>query len=1047
MRRSNKFVMLITAFVFVISFMATNFAFGTTMKTHAATGNYFDHQAVPAKATMGETINLPVPSTQNLIEVTNPLGDKVELSGATFTASMAGYYNVDYYFKDGTFYKGLKIFVKAENPEFVIPFGGAEIPTYIAKGTAVKIPAATLAVYKADGTIDEDATADVNQIFTITYKVMNPTGTEDTLTVGGDGYCTFTPNQAGSYFVRYIAKSANQTISEDFTVKVQNEFEDKDKPELTAPNVPSDVNQKSKVTLPIASATDNFDAKVKIAISVTDKDNKPVKGYNDDDPKDVKPTTTDAIFDNSRNMSFYTFLGETYTVKYTATDDSGNSMEVVYPITVADRQAPTFDLEENIVPSKWGKIVKYGDSDNPTTLADSKIRFPAPYAYDNVTTEANLSYTFTLKSPSGANFYVATVKGGIVTLDPSYKDSSVSASRESGMTKSDYFAFDVNAYGASQTLGEYVATYTVKDEKNNSKTETYRVNITGTYEDYTMPELEIKNIPDFIFVGDEFVPQSISAYDKEDTTTVYLDVVYDYKATGNGTDRNDFFDEDDSITFDDEGVITINVTAKDKVGNTVTEKINIQVIDPTIVKQAPAIAYTVAAENLDGANIVADLDNGGLFSLSSLTVTGALDNYMGCEIVVRAPAKNNAKTTIDGVDYYGTGVIVSSSSEFVRTDNVSSKIEFKSFSFKTTQIGTYSVTIRAFDVAGCSSFTTLLVNVTGSEFPYTPNETLSVNTTVPTTLQLNEAFALPKYTAQEGYQILTAITGPQYELKGNIFTPKANGSYKISFCNYKDGVKSPAKTFDVTVTDTATPTFTLLEEYSSYVKKWIEADYEKLTGAERYAKMAKVPAVSVTSITGVTNLTVSVKDKVNETVKTEMYEGREYFKPVKDGQYVITYTVKTLSNTAYHDIKMFSGDLVQPTWKPGIMVAPAPSYKVDDEFTFSEILAEDETTNDNNITYYKKLIGPDKSELYSDSSSKTTKKFTFTKAGIYKVIYEATDEAGNKAIKEYTISVTGKQDGGINYQLLTTVLIIIVVILIISVGAYMLFFRKQKERA
>lgn len=1047
MRRSNKFVMLITAFVFVISFMATNFAFGTTMKTHAAT-NSFDNLVVPAKATMGQVITLPSPASTNSIEVTNPNGDKVSLDGTTtFTAAMAGYYNVDYYFIDGTFYKGLRIFVKAENPEFVIPFGGADIPTYVKKGTAFNIPVVTLAVYKADGTVDEDATKSVNQVFTITYKVMKPDGSEDTLSASG-GYCTFTPALAGSYFVRYIAKSANQTISKDFTVKVQEDFEDKDKPELTAPNVPSDVNQKSKVTLPIATATDNFDANVKIAITVTDKDNKPVKGYNDDDPKNVTAKEEDAIFDNSRNMSFYTFSGETYSVKYSATDDNGNTMDVVYPITVADRQSPVFDMEENIVPSKWGKIVKYGDSDNPTELTDSKIKFPAPYAYDNVTAESNLTYTFTLKNPSGINFYVATIKGGTVTTDPNYSNASVSPSRTSGMSKTDYFAFDVNTYNiSSQTLGEYVATYTVRDEKNNSKTVSYNVNVAGVYEDYTMPELEFKNIPDFIFVDDEFVPQSISAYDKEDTTTVYLDVVYNYRAD-NGTTRNDFFDEDDSITFEFAGVITINVTAKDKVGNTVTEKIEVQVIDPTIVKRAPDIDYAVSAENLEGGKNIANLDNGGKFSLSSLKIDGDLDNYMGCEIIVRAPAKNNAKTTINNIDYYGTGVIVSTTSEFVRTDKGASTIDYKSFSFKATQIGTYSLTIRAFDVAGCSSFTTILIDVSGSEFPYTPAETLSVNTTVPSTLQLNEAFALPKYTAQEGYQILTAITGPQYELKGNIFTPKANGSYKISFSNYNSttGVTSPPKTFDVTVTDTATPTFTLLEEYSSYVKKWDEKTDEQLTGAERYSKMAKVPAISVTSITGVTSLEVIVRDKLSEVVKTEKYNGSEYFKPVKDGRYTITYTVKTLSNTATYDITMFAGDLVQPTWKATI-VEPAKSYKIDDEFTFSDISAQDETSTENNITYYKKLIGPDKSELYSDTSSVTTKKFTFTKAGIYKVIYEATDEAGNTAIKEFTISVTGKDTSDINYKLLTTVLIIIVVILIISVGAYMMFFRKQKERA
>jgi hypothetical protein len=73
-------------------------------------------------------------------------------------------------------------------------------------------------------------------------------------------------------------------------------------------------------------------------------------------------------------------------------------------------------------------------------------------------------------------------------------------------------------------------------------------------------------------------------------------------------------------------------------------------------------------------------------------------------------------------------------------------------------------------------------------------------------------------------------------------------------------------------------------------------------------------------------------------------------------------------------------------------------------------------------------------------------KFTLDEAGKYTVRYEVIDEAGNSAVKEFEITVTGKSSGsGISLAALSTILIIVGVLLIAGVVVYLFRFRKVKK--
>jgi hypothetical protein len=115
-------------------------------------------------------------------------------------------------------------------------------------------------------------------------------------------------------------------------------------------------------------------------------------------------------------------------------------------------------------------------------------------------------------------------------------------------------------------------------------------------------------------------------------------------------------------------------------------------------------------------------------------------------------------------------------------------------------------------------------------------------------------------------------------------------------------------------------------------------------------------------------------------------------------------------------------------------------------FKFAAVTAVDDLGG--TVTIVKKLIAPNGTQVGTESSTTAgTIEYTLDTAGNYKVRYEATDTAGNVAVKEFTIIVVGTSVSTVNVRILSTILIIVAILLVIFILLYFFRFRKIKETA
>ncbi|MDR3317882.1 MAG: hypothetical protein LBS99_00400, partial [Clostridiales bacterium] len=373
MKKLKKLTLLITAAVLAMSCALGSLSLFVSAAQNASS-SYTAFGNLPGIVDIGDEITLP--AALNAL-VTDPFGKTVTVTAHKFTPALVGYYSIDFYGPDNFVYKGYKINVTATDAQLTVAFNGADIPSYADIGASFTLPAASMVVYDDDGELDVDATDEANADFTISVKITDPNGASVTIT---DFSATQTLAVKGTYFVRYIAALSGTTVklTKDFTVKVQEGFEDKEKPVLSVLNVPTEGNYNVKVTLPKATATDNFDENVKITVKVTNPDGTEVKTVNDDDPKALVLGTDAVKFDNDKTMSFYPWATDTsaatgtYKVTYTANDDvykSGEPQNKVvssFDIIVSDKKAPTIEIEDNVIPTSWAGSVIAIDPLNPT---------------------------------------------------------------------------------------------------------------------------------------------------------------------------------------------------------------------------------------------------------------------------------------------------------------------------------------------------------------------------------------------------------------------------------------------------------------------------------------------------------------------------------------------------------------------------------------------------------------------------------------------------------------------------------------------------------
>lgn len=384
--------------------------------------------------------------------------------------------------------------------KFIVDGYGASIPTFVQSGTdaeEIVIPEATLYYY--DETDEEWFPVNMEEDSSEVYcRVTYPDGSttlynmydadDADATAWPAGGVTVKPEQAGTYFFTYYAQLAGgkNVMSEEYTMQAQTQFSDDTAPSLNVSGISSSESIGTEITLPAATATDNYDERVQVSITVTHTyagenearnvvaavidadtgyakkdsegnalyykaaaDDNTAYAYNSEGKRETTTNPAEAVvvtFDNDNFMSFYPTETGIYNVVYQAKDTSGNETAAhPYRINVSDTTAPQFDeFDTMIIPSNWGlnsverayDAVNHGDkgnADEAVKLESTDIAFPMPELIDNNDNDSDLRVSFTMSDPdkntllSFTNIYATEYSSSVTSSNSNYDNGKTYA--------------------------------------------------------------------------------------------------------------------------------------------------------------------------------------------------------------------------------------------------------------------------------------------------------------------------------------------------------------------------------------------------------------------------------------------------------------------------------------------------------------------------------------------------------------------------------------------------------------------------------------------
>ena len=337
MKKLKSIWLTILAGALSVAMVIGSLSFTAFAATKPTAAQVFANVKVARRVAYGGTFDIAEASGAT-VTVTAPSGRDVtpdSVPGAV-TAKEVGTYTVTYEQNGESYDFGVYSYTENEY-SLKVDGNGADIPTYILKGETFTLPSAKLVYYDEDGNVVEDS-AEVKARFSL--------GGNGDVVVSDETADTYTASQSGILTVQYYAflNGGSKLYTQDYTVRIQDTFEDTTAPTLSVSNVPRTGNINRGVTLPVATTSDNFDSNVKVDISVTFA-GEPVKEVElDDNGYAVSVKETDVAFDNDRVMTFYPTEEGQYRVTYIATDDAGNqSARHEYEITVSDTSAPVIN--------------------------------------------------------------------------------------------------------------------------------------------------------------------------------------------------------------------------------------------------------------------------------------------------------------------------------------------------------------------------------------------------------------------------------------------------------------------------------------------------------------------------------------------------------------------------------------------------------------------------------------------------------------------------------------------------------------------------------
>ncbi|MDE7395344.1 MAG: hypothetical protein K2M95_04420 [Clostridiales bacterium] len=431
---------------------------------------------------------------------------------------------------------------------------GAAIATYLKAGEKLKIPSAAVWYPSEEYGVDYQK-AEAEDNCTVKYKIigLSTTGVE----VSAETQ-EVTIENPGTYTVHYYCtvggeENGTKYLYKDYTVKVQQDFADTKAPTLNVVNIPKEISLNTKVTLPKATATDDYDKNVKVNVTVTQYDDAtkeyvPVKKVTLDENGYAKEAKDeDETFDNVYNLSFYPTKATKYKVEYSAEDDAGNTTSGVHVYTceAIDKTAPVLkEINDDLIPTKWAKTVtKKAEGENPAEptvkLDNTTVTFPYPKFVDN--NSKQLTVIFEIKDTVNANtvirfsnIYDYTKNEDndeeVAGAGTQYKYDADHASNglypnEANFTK-DGLTLDFAPYFEKMKeddksyTGTYTVSYQARDTYPNISTKTYDITFEETLTDTVAPDVKLTFNDDYLLFTsseEEFTIPTPTVSDDTDT--------------------------------------------------------------------------------------------------------------------------------------------------------------------------------------------------------------------------------------------------------------------------------------------------------------------------------------------------------------------------------------------------------------------------------------------------------------------------------------------------------------------------------------------------
>lgn len=769
---------------------------------------------IPSKVALGDSFTVPAADGGATVTVKSP--DGVSLGdGVSYVASHLGNYTVTYSKDDVSYTYTINCYEEAEY--FIsVADNGAGIPTYIKLGEKFTLPAWSLAMYDEDNNLVE-----VSENVTTSWTL---TGSARTETAGAE----VTMESLGSQIVALSASFANsnKVYSKEFTVIVQSSFEDTKAPTLAnIANMPSSASVNTCVTLPVATAEDNYDENVLITVSVTDPDGKPAKEVElNDSGYAVKELEANRAFDNDRVITFYPTKLGTYVVSYVATDDSGNkSSEHTYKITVSDKTGPVIvDVADDLIPTVWGLksvenkagVVKTGD--------DLTVEIPIPEVVDNYdkfnlnTLEDAWSGDVTMNVEI-ANPSVTVARWTSLTPSDIQSGKSINATTPASSTYNKYFKDDVDGVTISVNskeqpvlrinfsdfydgttsdsktkagvTGNWTITFSFRDKANNggynNSQKVYTINVSdAAFVDDEAPEVEAPSLPDYLIVGgetDTYTVPSIVVSDNKDSRLTEVYKIYSLSASDyinvNGGEElkiveaagKYFFENSDDDRLELGDKIYFAYSATDDAGN-VTELKNgdedysLNIYSTRDGFETSGITFDIVSNVQAGT---ANEQNVGGFTVSGI----AQREFVGYELSI----KDENGVSLDGVSSYF----------FFSKSGSDEALNVRNIKFNPANGGKYEINVRIIDANGNSyvyaqKITATKVSDTVVVGPNAASASWNAEGTARSSYMLQRKDFTVSGSSADEYVRVFKISGGKFSILGYEFTPIAQGGYTIT---------------------------------------------------------------------------------------------------------------------------------------------------------------------------------------------------------------------------------------------------------------------------